>query len=295
MITLVEVLQRTTTFFEQKGIPSARLDAQLILGKVLGLDRVKLYLNFDRPMADPELETLRPLVRRRGEREPMAWVLGTKEFYGRDFDVGPGVLVPRPDTETLIEKLLAAFGSEEGSVPAPLYVADIGSGSGCIGITLALEDARVRVYAIDASPEALEYTRKNIEKHALKDRVAALNGRDLAVPAARRIDWVVSNPPYIPSAAIAGLQPEVALREPKLALDGGADGLDMYRRLIPLAAQRAQVGIAFEVGEGQAEAVRNLLTAAGFPAQIHNDLSGIGRVVIGARGSSAGGTLYAAP
>jgi release factor glutamine methyltransferase len=295
LITLVEVLQRTTTFFEQKGIPSARLDAQLILGKVLGLDRVKLYLNFDRPMADPELETLRPLVRRRGEREPMAWVLGTKEFYGRDFDVGPGVLVPRPDTETLIEKLLAAFGSAEGSDPAPLYVADVGSGSGCIGITLALEDARVRVYAIDASPEALEYTRKNIEKHALKERVAALSGRDLAVPAARRIDWVVSNPPYIPSAAIAGLQPEVALREPKFALDGGADGLDMYRRLIPVAAQRAQVGIAFEVGEGQAEAVRDLLTAAGFPAQIHNDLSGIGRVVIGARGSSASGTLYAAP
>lgn len=294
MITLVEVLQRTTTFFEQKGIPSARLDAQLILGKVLGLDRVKLYLNFDRPIADPELETLRPLVRRRGEREPLAWVLGTKEFYGRDFDVGPGVLVPRPDTETLIEKLLAAFGSAEGSDPAPLYVADVGSGSGCIGITLALEDPRVRVYAIDASPEALEYTRKNIEKHALKDRVAALNGRDLAVPSARRIDWVVSNPPYIPSAAIAGLQPEVALREPKLALDGGADGLDMYRRLIPLAAQRAQVGIAFEVGEGQAEAVRDLLTAAGFAAQIHNDLSGIGRAVIGARGSSDGGTLYAA-
>lgn len=300
LITLVEVLQRTTAFFEAKGIPSARLDAQLLLGSVLHLDRVKLYLNFDRPMAEPELETIRGLVRRRGDREPLAWILGEKEFYGRDFLVGPGVLVPRPDTETLIEVLLKEWttaaptsGALEGDGPAsgalevageePIFLADVGSGSGCIGITLALEEARVRVYAIDASPEALDYTRKNIEKHGLKDRVAALSGRDLAVPAARKIDWVVSNPPYIPAGEIPGLAPEVSRHEPKLALDGGTDGLDMYRRLIPIAARRALVGIAFEVGAGQGEAVAGMLDAAGFPAQVHKDLGGVGRVVIGRR------------
>lgn len=285
MITLVDVLQRTTAFFEQKGIPSARLDAQLILGSALGLDRMKLYLNFDRPMSDAELETVRVMVRRRGEREPLAWVVGRKEFYGRDFVVGPGVLVPRPDTETLIEVLLEALRASPGA--DPIYIADVGSGSGCIGVTLALEDPRVRLYAIDASPEALEYTRRNIEQHGLKERAAALAGRDLAVPAARRVDWVVSNPPYIPTAEIAGLQPEVALREPKLALDGGPDGLDMYRRLVPIAAARATTGIAFEVGAGQAEAVQALLAAAGFPATIHADLSGVGRVVVGRRAATS--------
>lgn len=297
LITLVEVLQRTTAFFEAKGIPSARLDAQLLLGSVLHLDRVKLYLNFDRPMAEPELETIRGLVRRRGDREPLAWILGEKEFYGRDFVVGPGVLVPRPDTETLIEVMLKQLadrsategtqgdevGEDAPSSGEPIFLADVGSGSGCIGITLALETPRLRVYAIDASPEALEYTRRNIEKHALKDRVAALSGRDLAVPAARKIDWVVSNPPYIPAREIPTLAPEVSRHEPKLALDGGADGLDMYRRLIPIAANRALVGIAFEVGAGQGEAVAGMLDAAGFPAQVHKDLGGVGRVVIGRR------------
>ncbi len=281
MITLVDVLQRTTTFFEGRGIPSARLDAQLLLGHVLGLDRVKLYLNFDRPMSEPELETIRGLVRRRGDREPLAWVLGEKEFYGRDFVVGPGVLVPRPDTETLVERMKAELATPPGD--EPIYVADVGSGSGCIGITLALEEPRVRAYAIDASPEALEYTRRNIEKHGLKDRVAALHGRDLAVPAARRIDWVVSNPPYIPAATIAELAPEVSRHEPKLALDGGADGLDMYRRLVPAAAKRATVGIAFEVGAGQGDAVAELLTGVGFPARVYPDLGGVGRVVVGRR------------
>ncbi len=286
MITLVDVLQRTTTFFEGRGIPTARLDAQLILGKVLALDRVKLYLNFDRPMSEPELESIRGLVRRRGERAPLAWVLGEKEFYGRDFLGGPGVLVPRPDTETLVEVLLRelATGTGEPADPRPpTYIADVGSGSGCIGITLALEDPNTRVYAIDASPEALEYTRRNIEKHALKERVAALGGRDLAVPAARKIDWVVSNPPYIPAAEIPALAPEVSKHEPRLALDGGADGLDMYRRLIPIAARRAQVGIAFEVGAGQGAEVAELLATAGFPAAVHNDLGGVGRVVLGRR------------
>ncbi len=286
MITLVEVLTRTTAFFQSRGIPSARLDAQLVVGSVINLDRVALYLNFDRPMTEPELETLRGLVRRRGDREPLAWVLGTKEFYGREFLVGPGVLVPRPDTETLVEAVLAAIAEPAGEEPALVYLADVGSGSGCIGISLALERASVRVYAIDASPDALAWTRRNVEKHGLTDRVAVLAGRDLAVPASRLVDWLVSNPPYIPTGEITALAAEVSRHEPRLALDGGADGLEVYRRLIPRAAERVRVGMAFEVGAGQAGAVAELMERSGFAAEIRKDLAGTERVVIGRRVAS---------
>lgn len=280
MIPLIEVVQKTSAFFQERGIPSARLDAELIVGHVLGLDRVKVYLNFDRPLSDAELEALRPLVRRRAAREPLAWVLGVKEFFGRDFTVRPGVLVPRPDTETLIE----AFLAEGSASDEPVYVVDVGSGSGCIGLTIALERPDVRLFAVDLSEDALACTRANVERHGLKDRVAVLRGDALApVPATRPIDWVVSNPPYIPTAELAGLAPEVAKLEPKLALDGGADGLDVYRRLVPAAAARARKGVVVEVGAGQAPAVAALMEAAGLTAEAKKDLAGVERVVIGRR------------
>lgn len=278
MRPLIDVVQKTAAFFAEKGIPTARLDAELIVGHVLGLDRVKVYLNFDRPLTDAELEALRPLVRRRAAREPLAWVLGVKEFYGRDFEVRPGVLVPRPDTETLVDAFLEA----EPAGDEPVYVVDVGSGSGCIGLTLALERPNVRLFAVDLSEEALAVTRANVEKHGLKDRVAVLRGDGLApVPTARPVDWVVSNPPYIPTAELAGLAPEVAKVEPRLALDGGADGLDVYRRLVPAAAARARKGVIVEVGAGQAPAVGALMGALSVAAR--KDLAGVERVVVGRR------------
>ncbi|MSP54890.1 MAG: hypothetical protein EXR69_04695, partial [Myxococcales bacterium] len=160
MIPLVEVLQRTTTFFEGRGIPSARLDAQLLLGHVLQLDRVKLYLNFDRLVTEPELETLRGLVRRRGEREPLAWVIGVKEFYGRDFIVGPGVLVPRPDTETLIEVLLVelAGGRKTGGVrPASSAGAAAGAAAGAdAGVRRPAIQKKELPWSASAGPVAAE-------------------------------------------------------------------------------------------------------------------------------------------
>jgi release factor glutamine methyltransferase len=278
MTPLVEVLTRTTDFFRQRGIPSPRLDAELLLGHVLGLDRVKVYLNFDRPIDDPELERLRALVRRRGNREPLAWVLGHKEFYGRDFVVTPGVLVPRPDTEALIEAVLERLPPEDD---APVYVADVGSGTGCIGLTLALERPAVRLYAVDLAEAALTCTRENIERYALKERVGVRRGDGLAaVPADRPVDWLVSNPPYIPTAAIDALAPEIARHEPRLALDGGADGLACYRSLVAVARGRVRRGVCFEVGDGQAPAVAALLEASGLaPTWTRKDLSGVERVV----------------
>ncbi len=280
MKPLVEVLMSTAAYFKSRGIPSARLDAELLIGHALGLDRVQVYLAFDRPLLQEELEPIRVLVRRRGNREPLAWIVGSREFYGRDFRVGPGVLVPRPDTETLIEALLPLLPVNE-----ECFVADVGSGSGCIGLTLAAERPLLRLYAIDKAEAPLTFTRENVEALGLKERVAVLRGSLLApVPAARRIDWVVSNPPYIPSADIEGLAPEVRDQEPRLALDGGPDGLDVYRALVQEASARAQRGVAFEVGYGQAPEVAALVEAAGFARiTLHADLGGVQRVVIGQR------------
>lgn len=280
MKPLVEVLMSTAAYFKSRGIPSARLDAELLIGHALGLDRVQVYLAFDRPLLEEELEPIRTMVRRRGNREPLAWIVGKREFYGRDFRVGPGVLVPRPDTETLIEALLPLLPAEE-----ELFVADVGSGSGCIGLTLAAERPKLRLYAIDKAEAPLTFTRENVEALGLKERVAVLRGSLLApVPAARRIDWVVSNPPYIPTADLEGLAPEVRDQEPRLALDGGHDGLELYRALVVEAAARATRGVAFEVGYGQAPAVAALVEAAGFPrVTLHADLGGVQRVVIAQR------------
>lgn len=279
MKPLLDVLQKTTAFFKERGIDSARLDAELLVGHVLGLDRVKVYLNFDRPFSEAELERLRPLVRRRAAREPMAWILGEKEFYGHPFTVRPGCLVPRPDTETLI----VAFLEAEPAGEEPVFVIDVGSGTGCIGLTIALERPNVRLFAVDLSEEALACTRANVERHGLKERVAVLRGDGLApIPPARPLDWVVSNPPYIPAAEIEGLAPEVRDWEPRLALDGGPDGLDPYRKLVPAAAARVRKGVIVEVGAGQAPAVAEMMRAAGLTeVGTKADLAGVERVVRG--------------
>ena len=281
-IRLVEVLTRTESWLRQRGVDSPRLDTELILAHVLQMERLQLYLSHDRPMTRAELDTLRPLVRRRGEREPLAWIVGAKGFHTIDLEVGPGVLVPRPDTETLVNAALEWMDAERD----PLYVADVGCGSGAIGLALAQSLPGARVYCTDIAEEALACTRRNVEALGLQDRVAVLEGDLLTpVPRGRPVDWVVSNPPYIPSQDIDGLQPEVSQHEPRLALDGGADGLDVYRRLIPIAARRAREGVLVEVGHLQASQVMDLFRQAGMQdLQSWKDLGGISRVVGGRRG-----------
>ena len=278
MIALVDVLKRTQGYFQERGIPSARLDAELLLAHVLGLDRVALYLQFDRPLEDSELETLRPLVRRRGAREPMAWLLGVKGFYKHDFYSPPGVLVPRPDTEALVEAALAHLPEGEA-----LFVADVGTGTGAIGLSLLAARPLIKLFATDLSAEALAATKENAKRLGLTERVATLRGPLLQpIPPGRPIDVVVSNPPYIPSAQIDTLAPEIKDHEPRLALDGGADGLDVYRALVPEAARRARRAVLVEVGDGQAEAVAALFEAAGLTdVTTRADLTGTARVVEG--------------
>jgi len=278
MQTLVEVIKKTEVYFRNKGISSPRLEVDLIMGKVLGLSRLDLYMHFDRPLTEAELSPLRELVRRRARREPLAWILGSQGFYNEEFLVHPNVLVPRPDTEELVEAALEMLPADEDAV-----VVDIGSGTGCVGLTLALERPKLRVYSIDVSAAALTCTQANIDKFDLSERVTLLEGSLLSpLPADLTVDLIVSNPPYIETDDLAGLEPEVSTHEPRLALDGGADGLDIYRTLIPAAASRARRGVLVEVGAGQAEAVSALFRAAGLiDIATRKDLGGHERVVSG--------------
>ena len=284
MLPLVEVLKRTESFLKERGIPSPRLEAELLMGHVLQMKRLDLYMNFDRPLTDAELHALREPVRRRGTFEPMAYILGEREFYSLTFAVAPGVLIPRPDTETLVEAALPYC--EPAAEGEPVFVADIGTGSGCVGLTLAHEQPAVRLFATDISREALDIARKNAESVGVKDRVALLMGNLMEpIPENRPIDVVVSNPPYIPSADVDALMPDVRDHEPRGALDGGADGLDIYRALIPAAAARARRAVLVEIGHDQGEAVSALFKDAGLTnVAVKKDLAGHDRVVLGERG-----------
>jgi release factor glutamine methyltransferase len=281
-LTLVQVLRRTEDWLRRKGVESPRLEAELLLSHVLGVNRLQLYLLHDRPMSPEELERLRPAVARRGQREPLSWILGHRGFHAIDLRIEPGVLDPRPDTETLVEAFLAAVPADR---VGPLYVADVGCGSGAVGLAIAHARPAVRLYAVDLDDTAIRVTKTNVAALGLQDRVAVLQGDLLQpIPAERPIDWLVSNPPYLPTGEIDGLMPEVSRHEPRRALDGGRDGLDVYRALASQAGRRVREGVALEVGHDQAGRVADLFRRAGFThLDTRDDLSGIARVVVGRR------------
>jgi len=282
MLSLKDVLQRSSKFLADHGVSSSKYEAELLMSHALSMSRMDLYLNFDKPLYESELKALRPLLKRRGNREPMAWILGEWGFYDDDFIVTPGVLCPRPDTEALVEAALELI-PESPETDQPWVIADIGCGTGCIGLSIAKKRPHVRVFAVDISPEAIACTKANVEKLGLEDRVAVLQGRFFdPIPTDRHIDVVVSNPPYIPSADILDLEPEVSIHEPRIALDGGSTGLDVYSVLIPMAVQRARVGVAVEVGIHQSESVQAIMKQAEMHSiTIYKDLGGIERVVRG--------------
>ena len=278
MTTVVDVLKKTEAFFRARGIPSPRLDAELIVGHHLGLERVALYLQFDRPLSESELRPMRADVQRRADREPVAWILGTKGFWTLDLHSHKDVLVPRPDTETLVTAALDLV-PEDG----PCFIADVGCGTGAVGLAILSERPQAKLFATDISDAALHCTKANVEALGINDCVAVLKGSLLEpVPESRPIDIVVSNPPYIPTAEIDGLSPEIAKHEPRLALDGGTDGLDVYRQLIPQAASRARTAVLVEHGDGQHDAIAELMRNAGLhDISEHKDLTGTVRVVAG--------------
>jgi release factor glutamine methyltransferase len=258
--TTLSVLDWTTRRFTEAGIASARLEAQLLLAHVLGCSRVQLYTGFDKPMQEHELTGYRELIKRRLGGEPVAYLLGEHEFWGLPLYIDPSVLVPRADTETVIEVARAT----RSDAAAGCRVLDLCTGSGAIAVALARELSAARVVATDVSAEAVAIARRNAERNAVAERVDVRVG-DLWQPVAgERFDLVCSNPPYIASSVIATLSPEVR-REPRLALDGGADGLAFYDRICAAAREHLAPGGALVVEHGfdQADAVRARFAAAG--------------------------------
>lgn len=289
--SLMDVLRLSTDYLAQHGSGSPRLDAELLLAHALGVRRLDLYLAHDRPLREPELAEARELVRRRATGEPVAYITGTREFYSRAFAVTPAVLVPRPETETLVEvahAALRALHSNAGqpgtsaTVPAVPIVADLGTGSGCVAVTLAAEDAQLRVIATDVSTDALDVARRNARAHDVEECVTFVQG-DWGAALDETVDLVVSNPPYVSSDELASTMRDVRDFEPHLALDGGDDGLDAYRRLIPSLRDRMRSGgrVLLEVDPRRADAVADIASET-FPHAAfrrHGDLARRERVL----------------
>jgi release factor glutamine methyltransferase len=272
-VTVLEVIQRSAEFLARKGVEESRLHAELLLAHVLNLRRMQLYLDFERKLTSAELDSYRELVKRRALREPLQHITGSTWFCSLEIAVNPRVLIPRPETELLAEQgwlFLCGLApldtgmNDSAASEAGLTALDFGTGSGCLALAIAAKCPAAIVYAMDASPEALETASLNAQKLGLSDRVKFCLGDSLAaVEDGLRFDLIVSNPPYIPSAQIADLQPEVRDFDPRLALDGGPDGLDFYRRLAHDAPSRLKDRgrLMVEFGDGQASAVQELLVA----------------------------------
>jgi release factor glutamine methyltransferase len=278
--TTEAVLRWAADDFRARGVESARLDAELLLAHALETTRVQLIVDSKRPLEAGELARFRALVKRRRAREPVAYLLGFREFYGRSFRVDRRVLVPRPDTEILVETAL----DRTRHVSMAMRAVDLCTGTGCVAITLARERPTSRVVATDLSDDALAVARDN----ALRLGAYNLSFRqgDLfeAVDTACRFDLIAGNPPYVASREIASLQPEIREHEPRLALDGGEDGLSIVRRIVASAPDHLAPGgvLALEVGAGESVSVAALFARAGFVGvEVRRDYGHIERVVSG--------------
>lgn len=275
--TIGTILEWTKQYFSTKGIDNPRLDAEILLSHILKRDRLYLYVNYDQPLAAAELAAYREYVRQRAARMPVAYIIGEKEFFGLSFKVSPAVLVPRPETELLVEAVINRLKSH-----AKPRVLDLGTGSGAIVISILNKLERATAVAVDISPTALAVATENVERHNLSTAIEFRHG-DLWQPVSGDVfDAIVSNPPYIESSDLAGLAPEVK-HEPMLALDGGDDGLSYYRRLLQTGRNYLAPGgiLAVELGAGQAPKVAALAATAGFMVSaVISDYAAIERVLI---------------
>ncbi|MBU0741263.1 peptide chain release factor N(5)-glutamine methyltransferase [bacterium] len=282
--TVRDLILVTADYLADKGVDSARLNAERLLGDVLGLARIDLYLNHDRPLTPDELDRYRGLVKRRAAGEPLQALLGETEFYGRGFKMAAGVFIPRPETERLVETCLGLLTGGNSSLLSPLAL-EIGCGSGVIACTLAAEIPRLRVIASDISGPAVELGRVNARRLGVAARVEFLVGElDEPFPAdlRGRANLLVSNPPYIRSADVPGLPREVLAHDPVAALDGGPDGLRFYHELARRAAAWLFPGgwLAVEIGHDQPDQVSAICAASGLAEiEVTRDYNDLPRVV----------------
>lgn len=315
--TIKAALDWTVGYLERKGDENPRISAQWLLAEACGLSRIELYTRLDQPLSMDERDVLRGYVTRRGQGEPLQYITGEVGFRHISVQVRPGVLIPRPETEVLVSEALAllppaprprakdeeAEAAAEGEAgeagaadlpsadappapaPEPLLVADLCTGSGCIACSIAYEHPLARVFATDIAPEAVSLARENAAALGLDGRVSVVEcdlGEGVPAEAVGALDLVASNPPYVPTAVLAGIPREVAAYEPALALDGGADGLDVLRRLLPWCrrALKEGGGFAFELHETCLDEAARLAEEAGFSdVRVTADLAGRPRVL----------------
>jgi len=279
--TVGEALRWGREVLRGAGCESPALDAELLLSEVLGWTRARVLAHPEAALNPAQGAAYRRLVGRRARREPLAYILGRRAFWGMDLKVRPGVLIPRPETELLVERALA-WVLERGGRAWSGTVADVGTGSGAVVVALARELPWARFWATDASPEALWVAQENACRQGVVHRIRFARG-DWLAPVEGPVDCIVSNPPYVPSGELDRLAPEIARYEPRPALDGGPDGLAAYRRLVPQAARALSPGGALflEVGYDQADAVSDLLRGhfPGWKVERVRDLGGHWRVV----------------
>jgi release factor glutamine methyltransferase len=279
--TILRLIQWTTQYFDNKRIQQPRAGAELLLAHALGMERLQLYLNYDQPLKPEELTRYREAVRRRAAREPVQYITGRQEFWSLEFEVNPAVLIPRPETEILVEKALGLLTGIQDRNP---LVLELGTGSGAIAVALAHEHAGLQVVAGDISPAALEVARRNAGRHLVDSRIHFV-AMDLCrgfLPATV-FDLIVSNPPYISDPEFSDLAPEISRYEPAAALRGGPQGLTLIRDIIANAHQylRAEASLVLEIGQGQSTVLADEFAHPLYyePIRFYPDYSGIMRVL----------------
>lgn len=278
MLTILEIIKKTTEFFEKRGVDSARLNAELLVGHALGLKRMQLYIQFERPLSETELDKIRPLVKRRGNREPLQYILGTMEFAGLILKVDRRALIPRPETEYLIECLVQRFPIH------PLRVLDLGTGMGAIALALAKAWPEANFFAIDRSEEALILARENALSTGLNARISfQLSDWFSALPNQDKFDLIVSNPPYLSDEEVTAAEPEVRDFEPHEALSAGHDSAVALEHIIRGARNRMTAGgcLVLETGIAHYLRLQQLLQAEGYKTcESLKDLTGRDRFVL---------------
>ena len=280
MLTVLDVLKRTTEFLAKHRVESPRLNAELLMGHALGLKRMQLYLQFERPLTESELAMLRPLVKRRSEREPLQYIVGTTEFCGLTLKVDRRALIPRPETELLVEIAKSRCASP------PVRILDLGTGTGAIALALARAFPGAVVTAVDSSADALALARENATAHGLTEQVKfVVSDWFSAVPGAERFDLIVANPPYLSDAETDATEPEVRLFEPRQALASGAKGTDALETIFRDARARLEPGgwLVAETGIAQHAELLALARALGYAqTESRPDLTGRDRFILAA-------------
>jgi len=285
--TIGRLLKWISGYFAEKGVGMCRLSAELLLADVLGLKRIELYTNFDRVVSESQLGRLHELIKRCGMQEPLAYVIGKTQFYGLDLKISADCMIPRPETELLVERAIEFLRARDGAQ----LVCDLCTGSGCIAVAIASNFEQSRIIATDISDEALKTAAENVEMYGLKERIELLCG-DLFEPIIKQLDsanfdLIVCNPPYVTAQEYESLEKNVKDYEPRVALYAGADGLDVYRRIAERVGEflRPGGGLMLEIGYAQGPAVRSLLEKTGHfgEIKIEKDFSDNDRVVTATR------------